>query len=96
MSNECDYLDLAIFGLRASMLKLDMLRLQNIRRHCCSLQVLVSIQGLVLVPEPYYNEAGYSRQVGGSFALLLRLWSYFSIEGRQQAAVSVSPGRRLH
>lgn len=27
------------------------------------MQVLVSIQGLVLVPEPYYNEAGYSRQV---------------------------------
>ncbi len=26
-------------------------------------QVLVSIQGLVLVPEPYYNEAGYGRQV---------------------------------
>ena len=23
------------------------------------LQVLVSIMGLVLVPEPYYNEAGY-------------------------------------
>ncbi|BDA49468.1 probable ubiquitin-conjugating enzyme E2 23 [Coccomyxa sp. Obi] len=28
------------------------------------LQVLVSIQGLVLVPEPYYNEAGYEKQVG--------------------------------
>jgi ubiquitin-conjugating enzyme E2 O len=27
------------------------------------LQVLISIQGLVLVPEPYYNEAGYERQV---------------------------------
>lgn len=26
-------------------------------------QVLVSIQGLVLVPEPYYNEAGYEKQV---------------------------------
>ena len=26
-------------------------------------QVLVSIQGLVLVAEPYYNEAGYERQV---------------------------------
>uniref|UniRef100_A0A0B7AQH6 UBC core domain-containing protein n=1 Tax=Arion vulgaris TaxID=1028688 RepID=A0A0B7AQH6_9EUPU len=28
------------------------------------LQVLVSIQGLILVPEPYYNEAGYERQRG--------------------------------
>ncbi|KAK3280211.1 putative ubiquitin-conjugating enzyme E2 23, partial [Cymbomonas tetramitiformis] len=30
------------------------------------LQVLVSIQGLVLVPKPYYNEAGYSRQMGSA------------------------------
>ena len=28
------------------------------------LQVLVSIQGLVLVDKPYYNEAGYEKQVG--------------------------------
>ncbi|XP_048248264.1 (E3-independent) E2 ubiquitin-conjugating enzyme-like [Haliotis rufescens] len=28
------------------------------------LQVLVSIQGLILVGEPYYNEAGYERQRG--------------------------------
>ena len=28
------------------------------------LQVLVSIQGLILVSEPYYNEAGYERQKG--------------------------------
>ena len=28
------------------------------------LQLLVSIQGLILVPEPYYNEAGYERQKG--------------------------------
>lgn len=28
------------------------------------LQVLVSVQGLVLVPEPYYNEAGYEKQIG--------------------------------
>ncbi|KAL3877586.1 hypothetical protein ACJMK2_035282 [Sinanodonta woodiana] len=28
------------------------------------LQVLVSIQGLILVSEPYYNEAGYERQRG--------------------------------
>lgn len=28
------------------------------------LQVLVSIQGLVLVSEPYYNEAGYEKQMG--------------------------------
>ena len=27
-------------------------------------QVLVSIQGLVLVSEPYYNEAGYEKQMG--------------------------------
>ncbi len=26
-------------------------------------QVLVSIQGLILVAEPYYNEAGYEKQV---------------------------------
>ena len=30
------------------------------------LQVLVSIQGLVLVPKPYYNEAGYERQTGSA------------------------------
>uniref|UniRef100_A0A061SDR0 Ubiquitin-conjugating enzyme E2 O n=1 Tax=Tetraselmis sp. GSL018 TaxID=582737 RepID=A0A061SDR0_9CHLO len=30
------------------------------------LQVLVSIQGLVLVPKPYYNEAGYEKQVGSA------------------------------
>lgn len=28
------------------------------------LQVLVSIQGLVLVPKPYFNEAGFDRQIG--------------------------------
>ena len=28
------------------------------------LQLLVSIQGLILVPEPYFNEAGYERQKG--------------------------------
>ena len=28
------------------------------------LQVLISIQGLILVSEPYYNEAGYERQKG--------------------------------
>ena len=28
------------------------------------LQVMVSIQGLILVPEPYFNEAGYLRQKG--------------------------------
>ena len=27
-------------------------------------QVLVSIQGLVLVPKPYFNEAGYEKQAG--------------------------------
>ena len=30
------------------------------------LQVLVSIQGLVLVKEPYYNEAGYEKRVGSA------------------------------
>ncbi|KAL8616917.1 hypothetical protein ACOMHN_041836 [Nucella lapillus] len=33
------------------------------------LQVLVSIQGLILVDEPYYNEAGYERQRGHQIAL---------------------------
>lgn len=28
------------------------------------LQVIVSIQGLILVPEPYFNEAGYEKQRG--------------------------------
>ncbi|CAG7714167.1 unnamed protein product [Allacma fusca] len=28
------------------------------------LQLLISIQGLILVPEPYYNEAGYEKQRG--------------------------------
>jgi hypothetical protein len=28
------------------------------------LQVIVSIQGLILVDEPYYNEAGYEKQRG--------------------------------
>ncbi|UYV65180.1 UBE2O [Cordylochernes scorpioides] len=28
------------------------------------LQVLVSIQGLILGPEPYYNEAGFDKQIG--------------------------------
>ena len=31
---------------------------------CVCGAVLVSIQGLVLVPEPYYNEAGYEKQIG--------------------------------
>ncbi|KAM0839044.1 hypothetical protein ACQ4PT_060574 [Festuca glaucescens] len=42
------------------------------------LQVLVSIQGLVLNDQPYYNEAGYERQVGTPAgrrnAYLLTLW----------------------
>jgi ubiquitin-conjugating enzyme E2 O len=29
------------------------------------LQVIVSIQGLILVDEPYFNEAGYEKQRGG-------------------------------
>lgn len=28
------------------------------------LQVIVSIQGLILVPEPYFNEAGFDKQKG--------------------------------
>ena len=36
--------------------------------------MLVSIQGLVLVPKPYYNEAGYEKQTG-------------SAEGEKNAAV---------
>ncbi|KAK7113797.1 (E3-independent) E2 ubiquitin-conjugating enzyme-like [Littorina saxatilis] len=32
------------------------------------LQVLVSIQGLILVDEPYYNEAGYEKQRGQQIA----------------------------
>ncbi|KAH9494433.1 hypothetical protein Btru_022138 [Bulinus truncatus] len=33
------------------------------------LQVIVSIQGLILVPEPYYNEAGYEKQRGTQVGL---------------------------
>jgi len=29
-----------------------------------ALQVLVSIQSLILVPEPYFNEPGYEREIG--------------------------------
>lgn len=32
------------------------------------LQVIVSIQGLILVSEPYYNEAGYEKQRGKNIA----------------------------
>ena len=28
------------------------------------LQVLVSIQSLILVPEPYFNEPGYEQEIG--------------------------------
>ena len=27
-------------------------------------QVLVSIQSLILVPEPYFNEPGYEQEIG--------------------------------
>jgi len=30
----------------------------------CVLQVLVSIQSLILVPEPYFNEPGYEQEIG--------------------------------
>lgn len=33
------------------------------------LQVIVSIQGLILVAEPYFNEAGYEKQKGKEFVL---------------------------
>ena len=33
------------------------------------LQVLVSIQGLILVAEPYYNEAGYEKHRGSQQGL---------------------------
>lgn len=33
------------------------------------LQVIVSIQGLILVDEPYYNEAGYEKQRGNTFEI---------------------------
>jgi hypothetical protein len=29
---------------------------------CCCFQVLVSIQSLILVPEPYFNEPGYEQR----------------------------------
>ncbi len=29
-----------------------------------SCQVLVSIQSLILVPEPYFNEPGYEQEIG--------------------------------
>ncbi|XP_067617063.1 (E3-independent) E2 ubiquitin-conjugating enzyme UBE2O isoform X2 [Eurosta solidaginis] len=35
------------------------------------LQVIVSIQGLILVPEPYFNEAGYEKQKDFVFFLFL-------------------------
>lgn len=30
------------------------------------MQVVVSIQGLILVPKPYFNEAGFEKQSGSS------------------------------
>jgi ubiquitin-conjugating enzyme E2 O len=52
------------------------------------LQVIVSIQGLILVDEPYYNEAGYEKQ-RGEFWLGLKLYTavgdtIFKISGTQQ------------
>lgn len=37
-----------------------------IRPACCifPVQVLVSIQSLILVPEPYFNEPGYEQEIG--------------------------------
>lgn len=52
------------------------------------LQVIVSIQGLILVDEPYYNEAGYEKQrceLGSSidevclYIQRVRLMSFFSL-----------------
>jgi baculoviral IAP repeat-containing protein 6 len=33
------------------------------------LQVLVSIQSLILVPEPYFNEPGYEQEIGTEIGL---------------------------
>ena len=30
------------------------------------MQLVVSIQGLILVPRPYFNEAGFERQAGSA------------------------------
>lgn len=35
------------------------------------LQVIVSLQGLILNAEPYFNEAGYEKQKGRSILVLL-------------------------
>ncbi|KAH8280961.1 hypothetical protein KR054_005884 [Drosophila jambulina] len=43
------------------------------------LQVLVSIQGLILVDEPYYNEAGYEKQRGMYFKKLLQVYINISL-----------------
>jgi ubiquitin-conjugating enzyme E2 O len=51
------------------------------------LQVIVSIQGLILVDEPYYNEAGYEKQRGEFFFSIFYLPNYkksISIAGTQQ------------
>lgn len=54
------------------------------------LQVIVSIQGLILVDEPYYNEAGYEKQRGErktqSHLWANRLWKHssFHFTGTQQ------------
>lgn len=29
---------------------------------CCAVQVLVSIQSLILVPQPYFNEPGFEQR----------------------------------
>lgn len=57
-------------------------------------QVLVSIQGLVLVPEPYYNEAGYEKQVGtldGARNALIYNESAFLATARTTLALLRSP-----
>lgn len=40
--------------------------IQSLQSSLCgrSLQVVVSIQGLILVPKPYFNEAGFEKQSG--------------------------------
>jgi ubiquitin-protein ligase len=43
------------------------------------LQVIVSIQGLILVDEPYFNEAGYEKQRGEFIKLLKNNFSHLEL-----------------
>ena len=39
----------------------------------CATQVLVSIQSLILVPEPFFNEPGYEQHIGTGYGNLKSL-----------------------